>query len=48
MKIQTPQRIFPLLLFFVFAAGMAMIQFATPDLPDNDGFYHIKLAFHPQ
>ena len=24
---------------------MAFIQFATPDLPDNDGFYHIKLAW---
>ena len=23
---------------------MALIQFATPDMPDNDGFYHIKLA----
>jgi hypothetical protein len=44
MKLQTLQRISPLLLFFVFAAGLTMIQFATPDLPDNDGFYHIKLA----
>jgi hypothetical protein len=24
---------------------MALIQFATPDMPDNDGFYHIKLAW---
>jgi hypothetical protein len=24
---------------------MAFIQFATPDMPDNDGFYHIKLAW---
>ncbi len=24
---------------------MAAIQFASPDLPDNDGFYHIKLAW---
>ncbi|MCK7519458.1 MAG: hypothetical protein MZV64_17860 [Ignavibacteriales bacterium] len=23
---------------------MAIVQFATPDMPDNDGFYHIKLA----
>ena len=23
---------------------MALVQFSTPDLPDNDGFYHIKLA----
>ncbi len=23
---------------------MAFVQFATPDLPDNDGYYHIKLA----
>jgi hypothetical protein len=24
---------------------MALIQFVTPDMPDNDGFYHIKLAW---
>ena len=35
----------PILLFVVFFAGMAAIQFATPDMPDNDGFYHIKLAW---
>jgi hypothetical protein len=35
----------PALLFVLFFAGMAAIQFATPDLPDNDGFYHIKLAW---
>ena len=35
----------PLGLFFLFVLGMAVIQFATPDLPDNDGFYHIKLAW---
>jgi hypothetical protein len=36
--------ILPLLLFLVFFVGMAVIQFATPDMPDNDGFYHIKFA----
>jgi hypothetical protein len=35
----------PTLLFIFFFAGMALVQFATPDLPDNDGFYHIKLAW---
>ncbi|CAG1008080.1 hypothetical protein ANAEL_03621 [Anaerolineales bacterium] len=35
----------PILLFAVFFAGMSAIQFATPDMPDNDGFYHIKLAW---
>lgn len=33
------------LLFILFVAGMAWIQFASPDMPDNDGFYHIKLAY---
>lgn len=33
-----------LLIFSVFFAFMAGIQFATPDMPDNDGFYHIKMA----
>ncbi len=44
MNHSTSSRFVPLLLFAVFALGMAFIQFATPDLPDNDGFYHIRLA----
>lgn len=32
-------------LFLLFFAGMSIIQFSTPNLPDNDGFYHIKLAW---
>jgi hypothetical protein len=35
----------PFLLFFLFFAAMAVIQFSTPHLPDNDGFYHIKFAW---
>ena len=34
-----------LLLFILIAGAMAFVQFATPDMPDNDGFYHIKLAY---
>ena len=34
-----------LLLFAAFFAGMAAVQFATRDMPDNDGYYHIKLAY---
>ncbi|MFN8400977.1 MAG: hypothetical protein U0X74_13255 [Anaerolineales bacterium] len=34
-----------LLLFIIFFIGMAVIQFSTPNLPDNDGFYHIKMAW---
>ena len=34
----------PLILLALFIVGMAVIQFATADMPDNDGFYHIKLA----
>lgn len=33
-----------LLLLALFVIGMAAIQFSTADMPDNDGFYHIKLA----
>lgn len=44
MSPQIFRRILPVILFFIFVAGMAVIQFATSDLPDNDGFYHIKLA----
>jgi len=39
------KQILPIALFLVFFLGMALIQFATPDMPDNDGFYHIKLAW---
>jgi len=35
----------PLVLFAVFILGMVLIQFVTPNMPDNDGFYHIKLAW---
>ena len=31
-------------LLLLFILGMALIQFVTPDMPDNDGFYHIRLA----
>lgn len=34
-----------LALWAVFALFLALVQFSTPDLPDNDGFYHIKLAY---
>jgi hypothetical protein len=40
-----PKRFLPIVLFLLFFAGMAWIQFATPDMPDNDGYYHIKLAW---
>lgn len=39
------RRFLPVALFLLFLLGMAWIQFATPDMPDNDGFYHIKLAW---
>jgi hypothetical protein len=35
----------PLILFALFFLGMALVQIASPDLPDNDGYYHIKLAY---
>src|SRR5690349_2811406 len=35
----------PIALFVLFFLGMAWMQFVTPDMPDNDGFYHIKLAW---
>ena len=44
-----PKRLSPILLavilFLLFFVGMAAVQFATRDMPDNDGFYHIKLAY---
>ncbi len=38
------QTLLPLGIFLLFVLGMALIQFSTPNMPDNDGFYHIKLA----
>jgi hypothetical protein len=32
-------------LFGVFVAFLAGVQFATPNLADNDGYYHIRLAY---
>ena len=32
------------LLWALFAVFLALVQFSSPDLPDNDGYYHIKLA----
>lgn len=31
-------------LAWLFLLFMGLVQFATPDLPGNDGFYHIKMA----
>ncbi|GAB4461356.1 MAG: hypothetical protein Kow0070_18800 [Anaerolineales bacterium] len=41
-----PQRqtLLPIAVCLLFVIGMSLIQFSTPDMPDNDGFYHIKLA----
>ena len=39
------KRLLSFLLFILFLLGMAVIEFATPNLPDNDGFYHIKFAY---
>lgn len=36
---------FGLGLWLVFGLFLALVQFSSPDLPDNDGFYHIKLAY---
>ena len=45
MQKRTLSNFVPLVLFLLFFLGMAAIQFSSPDLPDNDGFYHIKLAW---
>jgi len=34
-----------LVLWLIFILFLALVQFSTPDLPDNDGFYHIKMAY---
>jgi hypothetical protein len=39
------KRMLPVIVFLVFFAGMTAVEFSSPDMPDNDGFYHIKLAY---
>jgi len=38
-------RLVPIILVLVFISSMAVIQFGTPNMPDNDGYYHIKMAY---
>jgi len=45
MKNHVARRLIPVLIFAIFFLSMAVVQFSTPDLPDNDGFYHIKMAW---
>ncbi|MBK8903231.1 MAG: hypothetical protein IPM53_18745 [Anaerolineaceae bacterium] len=33
------------LLFFVFITGFASVQYATPGLAGNDGYYHMKMSY---
>ena len=33
------------LLLLIFVAGFAVVQYATPGLAGNDGYYHIKMAY---
>ena len=33
------------LLWIIIIVFLSLVQFSTPDLPDNDGYYHIKLAY---
>lgn len=44
MKRLSPSTLQMLGLLALFIVGLAFVQFGTPDMPDNDGFYHIKLA----
>ena len=44
MNLSLRSLLIPLVLFAIFFAALAWVQFATPDLPDNDGYYHIRFA----
>ena len=45
MKQKLIQRLTPVFIFALFCIAMALVQFSSPDLVDNDGFYHIKMAW---
>ena len=40
-----PKLLTGFILLGVFLLFMGLVQFSTPDMPDNDGYYHIKLAY---
>jgi hypothetical protein len=46
LKLSSPWRtaLECLFVFAIFFGSLAAVQFSTPNLPDNDGYYHIKLA----
>ncbi len=43
-KAADKRMIHAVLLLLVLAAALSWIQFSTPNLPDNDGYYHIRFA----
>ncbi|MBI5963540.1 MAG: hypothetical protein HY863_08720 [Chloroflexi bacterium] len=45
MQKRTLTSFYPLILFALFLTGMAIVQFSSRNMPDNDGYYHIKLAY---
>jgi hypothetical protein len=36
--------LWPIVVFIVFAGLLALVQYGTPDLADNDGYYHIRVG----
>jgi hypothetical protein len=44
LKISNSKAVTGLLLSGIFILLLGLIQFSTPNLPGNDGYYHIKLA----
>lgn len=47
MKAKGDVRVFAtaVLLLFIFITGFAVVQYATPGLPGNDGYYHMKMGY---
>jgi hypothetical protein len=44
-QIITKKLIISLLILVTFMVVLGVVQFSTPNLPGNDGFYHIKMAY---
>ena len=45
VQVRSSRLVHGLVVWGAMLAFLALVQFSTPDLPDNDGYYHIKLAY---
>jgi len=45
IKVDTATLITAVILFTIFVTGFAIVQYGTPALAGNDGYYHMKMGY---